>query len=307
MPDADTSIRLAAFRWLEEQALRRGEVLARTLLIRGFEFNGDRVPLMSAQQGIFKPRIMRRPLSLTTTANSPYNDTVGADGLLHYRYRGTDPMHRDNVGVREAMRRKEPLVYLHGVVPGRYLPFYPVFVVDADPATLTFRVQVDDLTRVTEALSTAAAMPGVAEGSDPVRAYRTVAAQARIHQHTFRARVLRAYREQCALCRLRHDELLDAAHIIPDSAPTGEPVVRNGLALCKLHHAAFDRMFLAVRPDYTVEVRRDILEEEDGPMLRHGLKGVHGQRIVLPRRAEWQPDQNRLEQRYEAFRSAQTR
>jgi hypothetical protein len=59
--------------------------------------------------------------------------------------------------------------------------------------------------------------------------------------------VLRAYRDCCAVCRLRHEELLDAAHILPDGHPRGEPVVRNGLALCKLHHAAFDRHILGIR------------------------------------------------------------
>ena len=40
-----------------------------------------------------------------------------------------------------------------------------------------------------------------------------------------------------ALCRLRHQELLDAAHITPDGDAEGEPVISNGVALCKLHHA----------------------------------------------------------------------
>ena len=78
----------------------------------------------------------------------------------------------------------------------------------------------------------------------------------------------------------------------------------NGLSLCKLHHAAFDRHFLTVRPDYTIEVRRSILEEEDGPMLLHGLKGMHGQPIYLPREASLQPDGDRLEERYAAFVAA---
>jgi putative restriction endonuclease len=80
--------------------------------------------------------------------------------------------------------------------------------------------------------------------------------------------------------------------------------VSNGLSLCKLHHAAFDRHFLTVRPDYTIEVRRSILEEEDGPMLLHGLKGMHGQPIYLPREASLQPDGDRLEERYAAFVAA---
>ena len=51
----------------------------------------------------------------------------------------------------------------------------------------------------------------------------------RLHQATFRERVLHAYRTSCAICRLRHRELLDAAHILPDGHPRGEPVVPNGL------------------------------------------------------------------------------
>jgi len=70
--------------------------------------------------------------------------------------------------------------------------------------------------------------------------------------------VLRAYQQCCAICRLRHDELLEAAHILPDIHPFGEPVVPNGLALCKLHHAAFDANIIGVTPDLEVTVRLDV-------------------------------------------------
>jgi putative restriction endonuclease len=116
--------------------------------------------------------------------------------------------------------------------------------------------------------------------------------------------VLRAYRDRCTLCRLGHRELPDAAHIIPDSAPTGEPLVANGLALCKIHHAAFDHLIIGIRPDYVVEVHRRVREENDGPMLRHGLQGLHESSLVLPRRPVDYPDRRRLEERYEQFRGA---
>jgi putative restriction endonuclease len=80
---------------------------------------------------------------------------------------------------------------------------------------------------------------------------------------------------QCAFCRLRHEELLDAAHIIPDVEPAGEPLIRNGLSLCILHHAAYDRYFIGIRPDFTLEVREDIRHEEDGPTLLHAIQGLH--------------------------------
>jgi putative restriction endonuclease len=96
-------------------------------------------------------------------------------------------------------------------------------------------------------------------------------------------------------------ELLDAAHIIPDRDPMGEPVVSNGLSMCKIHHAAYDGNFLAVRPDYTVEIRGDILKENDGPMLKHGLQGLHNTKIILPARKQLRPNQNLLETRYNIF------
>ncbi|MDF1501235.1 MAG: HNH endonuclease signature motif containing protein [Anaerolineales bacterium] len=96
-------------------------------------------------------------------------------------------------------------------------------------------------------------------------------------------------------------QLLDAAHIIPDMEARGDPAVRNGLALCKLHHAAFDSFMIGISPDYEVFVREDILHEEDGPMLVHGLQGLHGQAILHPgREADW-PSQDWLEFRYQRF------
>jgi len=80
--------------------------------------------------------------------------------------------------------------------------------------------------------------------------------------------------------------------------------VTNGLSLCKIHHAAYDANILGVRPDHVAEVRSDILDEIDGPMLRHGLQAVHGTKIVLPTSATKRPDPQGLERRYEQFRAA---
>ena len=306
MPDSphDARIRQQAFDWLAEQTEIRGDVLPWSLLAHGFEVAGERIRLVS-QQGIFKPQPLRLPISIRTSAAGPYQDSFSGE-LLLYRYRGPDPAHRDNEGLRQAMLERVPLVYFHGVVKGKYVAAWPVFIVHANPVDLTFHVAVDDaavlgvglVERIGEARATDTAQD---EGR---RAWVTREFRQRLHQQGFRQRVLRAYRTQCALCRLKHEELLDAAHIIPDADPDGEPIVSNGLALCKLHHAAFDRHFVGIRPDYQVEVRQDIREESDGPMLLHGLQGVHGQRIQLPRAAEWTPDPERLHRRYERFRAA---
>lgn len=126
----------------------------------------------------------------------------------------------------------------------------------------------------------------------------------RLHQRTFREKVLHVYQHSCALCRLKHDSLLDAAHIIPDSEVAGKPLVSNGLSLCKLHHAAFDQNILGISPDFIAEIRSDVLNETDGPMLKHGLQEMHGVRIYLPRKQEDKPNQDALSERYNRFKRA---
>lgn len=295
----DKKVRLAAFEWLDQQIRIHGDVLPRSLLLEGFVLGGQRISLLSPAQGIFKPRVLPEiPLSITTTSKGPYDDRMGSDNLIHYSYRGTDPMHRDNVGLVKAMQAGAPLIYFHGVMPGKYMVERPVFIVDADPVSLTFKVALDE-----PAFMDVYARKEVRVGESDMerRKYITATVRQRLHQATFRERVLAAYQEQCALCRLKHTELLDAAHIIPDTAAGGEPIVSNGLSLCKLHHAAFDSFFLGIRPDYVVQIRRDVLSEEDGPMLIHGLQDLHQKRIILPRSRIHYPGRDRLETRYEEF------
>ncbi len=297
--DLDRRVRIDAFHWLEAQVAARGDdVLPRKVLAEGFRLDGVRVPLLGPQ-GIFKPRVLTdAPLSITTAPAGPYDDAFGPSGL-RYRYRGEDPNHRDNRGLRFALRYRLPLVYFFGLVKNRYLAVWPVFVVGDDPGALTFTIQVDDRKHAIGEWREPVLVRD--DGGDSRREYVTTATRQRVHQRTFRERVLAAYRRQCAFCRFRHPELLDAAHIVPDTEPEGEPIVQNGLALCKLHHAAFDRYFVGVRPDYVVQVRHDLLDEEDGPTLVHGIQALHGNQLILPRNPGFRPDAGRLEHRYEKF------
>jgi putative restriction endonuclease len=194
------------------------------------------------------------------------------------------------------MQLGAPLIYFLGVIPGQYLPVWPVYIVSDNPAQLCFSVAVDAAEG-----ATAVHEVHVDAGLEARRQYITTMTQRRLHQVSFRQRVLRAYQEKCAICRLRHVELLEAAHILPDGHPLGEPTVSNGLALCKLHHAAFDRHILGIRPDLVVQVRTDILEEVDGPMLKHGLQGFQDKRILTPRNKDLHPKREHLEERYALF------
>lgn len=301
--ETDSRLRHAAFEYLTEQVAREGEVLDWRTLAKGFHLDGVLVPLIGAS-GIWKPKAALLPISITTAPPvpgkaAPYADGVGPDGLLQYRYQGDDPGNHFNQGLRRAFETRTPLVYFLGVDKGRYRPFWPCFIEQDRPETLSVLVALND--SATNGIS-------VLAGSDtdqPLdRAYARTLTLRRLHQAEFRERVLKAYAHCCAVCRLKHRELLDAAHIVGDRHPLGQPRVQNGLALCKIHHAAFDSHILGITPEYELAIRSDILKEVDGPMLRYGLQAVHGEHLVLPRRTADRPDPAMLEVRYSEFLAA---
>lgn len=302
MPDLslDDELRAAALLHVRQLRDRYGGRIPRAELGAGVVVRGERVPIWNYQKGIFKPAALGpdgAALSVQTSADSPYADAPDPEaGRFIYKYRGTDPNHPDNVALRRAMWTQRPVIYLVAVDPGVYDAVLPVYVTGDDPDRLQFILMADQL-------------PVARDTADGVmiaarREYITRAVMQRLHQQRFRRLVLRAYREQCAICRLRHVELLDAAHILPDADPRGVPLVTNGLGLCKIHHSAYDAYILGIDPDARVHIREDVLQEIDGPMLRYGLQAVHGTRIVLPRLVEHRPNKDFLAERFERFLAA---
>lgn len=295
----ENALRAAAMAWLDA-LLSGGSDVVRYEDLAAFTFEGRRIPLMDTQRGIRKPARVEAALSIRTTYTRPgqappYEDAQGPDGLLRYKYRGDDPKHSENVALRRAFEERLPLIWFVATQPGAYVPIYPIWIVADEPSRLQFVVAFDAGQRY--------APVGYAVDEEQ-RRYAERITHERLHQRVFRVRVLDAYRTSCAMCRLRYRPLLDAAHILPDGHPRGNPVVQNALALCKIHHAAYDSDYLGVRPDFVVEVRRDVSEAEDGPMLLHGLQEMAGVRLTLPRSPAARPDAARLEERYDLFRRA---
>jgi putative restriction endonuclease len=187
-----------------------------------------------------------------------------------------------------------PLVYFVATRPGRYRPIYPCFVLEDDPAAASVVVSPGRMIGPLDEQEPVAL-------EDPIeRRYAVRETRVRLHQARFRGRVVAAYRDSCAVCRLRELQLLDAAHIVGDAQPTGEPLVSNGLSLCSIHHRAFDQDLVGISPEYEVHVSRRLLEDDDGPMLDL-LKTFHGERIVLPTQVKSRPDREQLAARFERF------
>lgn len=295
----DSLIRTLAFEYVD-QLSDHGERPLTWQELNNFTFDGQRVPLAS-QQGIFKPAILDLPISIRTTYRAPgevrpYEDEVDENGYLLYRYRGTDRDHYNNRWLRQAAEDAIPLLYLQGVAKGLYMVSAAAIIEDR-PSSLTFGVELLPID------SAAVGASNVVLLDPATRRHYLSLVQRRVGQARFRESVIAAYSNQCTLCRLRHRELLDAAHIV-SYAEGGTHLVTNGLSMCKIHHAAYDSNIIGVRPDYVAEVRADILDEIDGPMLKHGLQELHGATIHLPRSPANRPLRESLESRYERFRES---
>jgi putative restriction endonuclease len=305
--DYDWRLRLAAFLELRRLASRRGGVVTVEDLNAGFECEGERIRFWDPRRGIWRPRQLGRDgaaLTIVTTPprpgrTPPYDDQIGSEAdWFVYRYERTDPDLWTNQAVRRAHVEARPLIYLYGIRPGLYEPVFPCLVIADVPGELAFHVVAESTARVLTPEVTALG------GATPQRAYATAAVKVRLHQRRFRELVMSAYGTQCAMCRLRHGELLDAAHILPDRDERGRPEVPNGLCLCRIHHGAYDANILGVDPERLVHVRLDILEEQDGPMLRHGLQEMQGVELRVPRSRDLQPRRAYLEERFAQFQAA---
>lgn len=275
--------------YLAEVMAASGGVVTRAQL-EAFSYAGEQLKLIDYSRGIRNPRQLGATLSILSQPKGPYDDVETEDGLLRYAYRDGDPDGGDNRKLRRAAELGVPLVLLQGIAPGVFVPTFPVYVVADDPVGRYVEIAVDENLRF---------LAGSTPTAD-TREYAERLTKLRLHQPVFRARVLRAYEQACAICRLKHVDLLDAAHIVSD-AEGGQPVVPNGLSLCKIHHAAYDRGIVGVRPDYVVQVRPDVLLEVDGPMLKHGIQEVHGWRLELPKGVRDRPDRDLLERRWSSF------
>jgi putative restriction endonuclease len=299
-PTFDRELRAAAIAHVLDLERRLG-VVTWGKIREGFHFRGEQVLLANRPRGIFRPVQLRRG-ALSIKTNVPregrhrrYDDQIASDEpYFRYAYQGTESSARDNIDLRECLRANLPVIYFYGVAEAAYRPII-CKVIDEDRAARMFHVAP-----IAESLPVAAE-PDLSSPIAFERRYTVREVRCRLHQDKFRAAVLGAYGESCAICRLRHPELLEAAHIVADREKLGEAKVPNGLALCKLHHAAFDARLLGIRPDRIVQIRRDLLDERDGPMLEHGLRGFHDRELRLPRaKADW-PDPDLLNERWKSF------
>src|SRR5882672_5912468 len=265
----DQALRAAAFREVRRLADLNGDLTSRDLRA-GFRFDGQRIPIINPQRGIFKATQMRFVPSLRTVYPRPgakvwYDDQrqvhrqiYEGDEAVDYAFMGQNADAAENRWLREAMQNAVPFIYFLGIAPGVYRALVPSFVIGWDAARLKARVafSAEEETEL-KAPETAAE-----------RRYALRLVKQRLHQASFREAVIAAYRGRCALSGLREPVLLDAAHIVEDrNEPLGQPIVQNGIPLAKTHHAAFDAHLIGIDPGFKIHVSERILDQRDGPTL----------------------------------------
>ncbi len=280
----------AAFAYLDGLVAGESEASSTSMHLDSVRIRGQTIALIQHMRGIASSRGWRPPSAFSRRTPRarirPYDDGIGPDGYQSYKWRGTDGDAADNVALRATRELNKPLMWFFGIARASTCPCIRSGSSARSQPNQQFVVALDDVMRDqwTEEVFHPADLA-------LRRQYAEATVKRRLHQPAFRMRVLRAYDGSCALCRLRHPELLDAAHIKEDS-DGGEPVVPNGVAMCAIHHRAFDANVLGIRPDFIVQIREDVLEEHDGPTLRHALQGVHGEKLVLPRQRGAHPDRD---------------
>lgn len=250
--------------------------------------------LIDQSKGIWNPRDLEATLSVLSTPSGPYDDEALDGAVFRYDYRAGS-IDGDNRKLRRAYELGLPIILLRKVREREFLPLFPVYVIDDNVEERHFLLGLDESLRL---------LGDPANPTPTERRYISRLTRQRLHQPEFRARVLLAYDTRCAVCQLKHGRLLDAAHIIGDADDGGDPVVTNGLTLCKIHHASYDSNLLGIAPDYTVHINHDLLEETDGPMLKHGLQEMHLRPLMVPVRRTERPERERLAERYATFQAA---
>jgi putative restriction endonuclease len=216
------------------------------------------------------------------------------DQMVDYAFMGENPDAPDNRWLKEAFENQVPIIYFLGIAPGRYQAILPAFIGGWDRPSR--RAQISFGISEQSSLTPPA--------TDTERRYALRAVKQRLHQASFREAVITAYRGRCALSGLPEPMLLDAAHIVEDRHELlGQPSVRNGIPLSKIHHAAFDAHLIGIDPDYRLHVSERLLTQRDGPMLE-AIKGLNGGLLRLPKRIRDHPDRDRLALRFDRFKAA---
>lgn len=304
-PDEELDAHLAMMAWFDARRHQGQELTTFRDLESGFLWHGHKIPLISRNQGIWKPAPFTTALTFKTTApkegrEAPYEDRIDEDGTLRYKMTTAQDKDWTNRAMLLAAERGYPLAWLVGTKPADTLYYYarfPAFITGVDHGNREFLITIGgdpdqpvDLSDIRKRAT---------EGIE--RKYVSRWTKQRLHQQRFRENVLSAYNMSCAICDMPHAQLIEAAHIVADADDAGIPIVSNGMALCRVHHTAYDKHLLGIDESRRIHVaeRARRLEDATG---RSALSPFEGRSLThVPERRTLQPDGQRLRRHFDRF------
>jgi len=204
-----------------------------------------------------------------------YPDDISEEGVIyHYPSTGRPPR-RDNAEINATKNARALDIPIFIILPGaKHQSRRSVrlgWVADFDDQTRQFLILFGESEPAYSSAPTSDAPFQLL--SQEQRRMATV--KVRSSQQQFRFQVLAQYGCKCAVCKISHSMLVEAAHIC-GKANHGSDDWRNGLPLCSTHHHAFDAYLFAIRPNTREIVVRPNLSREKIGIMETNLSPVHG-------------------------------
>ena len=200
-------------------------------------------------------------------------------------------------GVREKRLSKQPDPFINSLKSGVKYPVTAVWQHESDSIRLEVYFGSEISKTIDMSVKRYESLPIVGEPFEELRAIN--AAQGWYERKTktlirdpkFPKKVYAAYNFQCALCDVRNQKLLVAAHIKPlrsNDAPDNS--VNNGICLCGTHDKAYENGVILIDADGNIEIPSGDLE-------------IKQSRMRFPSNPLHYPSKEYLQFRYDMFSS----
>jgi putative restriction endonuclease len=232
-----------------------------------------RIQITGLHQDRFQPEIGGKTLILGWWTN---NDIfAGFDYRMHSAHLGSSPSFQ--VGLPALQSAVANRFAAHHKNTGELvIAFRPDFI-GAYAENLEALHDTGTVPHEVELLDRIAAEPDdvtddeITGGVAPPRQWAIAETRRALRALDFSDRVLSAYEHRCAMCAVQL-RLLDGAHILPVPEPGSTDETANGIALCALHHRAYDRSLITFDPDYLIHVNDARVRELHVANLHGGIR-----------------------------------
>ncbi|ELY96995.1 restriction endonuclease-like protein [Natrialba chahannaoensis JCM 10990] len=249
----------------------------------------------------------QRYIILLSNEGEIYDDRIGNGDRFRYigegvPEKGDQPETAANRALKEATRDLIPIYFftsVEGVDAYEYEGLVDVmnhtYVNDGERMVYRFEMQTlgsagwDEYTDARATIMTAADEdPSLTETTAREQTTRLARSSA------FAKQVKRAYGDTCAACGAARrspdgNPEVEAAHIFP-KADGGIDRVHNGLALCRLHHWAFDTGWFTVTDDFEI-----ILNDRTDETVPKEIRALEGAQLTVPEKPTKQPSPDALQ------------